>query len=104
MVSLKRTAKEVKERNLPTPDMSEGDKYPWGLQIRLDKDTLKKLGMDASKWPSQKTGEFKAKFFVSESTFHPSLKGDPDQRLELQITDMEIGEEDEKKKQVKELM
>lgn len=27
---------------------SEGDRYPWGLQIRLEKDDLEKLGVSAA--------------------------------------------------------
>lgn len=30
------------------PAMAEGDRYPWGLQIRLEKDDLEKLGVSAA--------------------------------------------------------
>lgn len=50
-VDLSYTKKELKDRNGPveataTPGKSSEPKYPWGLEIRLDETSLKKLGMD----------------------------------------------------------
>ncbi len=52
-VDMKRTKADIKKESRPTP-IGEGDKYPYGLEVRLNKDSLNKLGIDVSKY---KVGE-----------------------------------------------
>lgn len=49
-VDMKLTKDELNDRESPTPlstsKGTKGPKYPWGLTLRLDDSSLKKLGMD----------------------------------------------------------
>lgn len=45
MISTERTAPEMAEASSPTYNAS---KYPWGLSIRFDQETLDKLDLDSS--------------------------------------------------------
>lgn len=47
LVDMKRTKKELKEESKEWKQEGPRDSYPWGLELRLENDALKKLGMDS---------------------------------------------------------
>ena len=91
LVSMKRSPTKKKKDPMSTCspcDLSE--KYPYGLQIRLEDESLEKLGLD--KLPSAgKTMTLTAEVEVSGSSMRERL-GDkaPSMSLELQITKMSL--------------
>lgn len=89
MKSMKRTP-ESKEKaaNLAVPEALEGE-YPYGLRINLGRDEIKRLGIK----PLPKVGitvTLEAKCKVISVSQNERQGGSPDQRVELQITHMEI--------------
>lgn len=42
---MKLSDSEIKERNSPASIVSEGPRYPWGLGIQLEDETMGKLGI-----------------------------------------------------------
>ena len=90
LVNLK---KEDKKETSDCKPMCDESKYPYGLCLNLDTDTLKKLGI--SDLP-EVGGDFKivAKAVVKSTHQSESLEGNTYKSLELQITDMAVKYED----------
>lgn len=92
-VDMKRTKAEIKKNQgggaIASP-MSDHDKYPWGLEIDLQDESLKKLGIDVSKY---KPGE-KIQVIANASieSMRQSIKADggKSQSMTLQITKMQL--------------
>lgn len=100
MKDLKITKKEAKAKSesmvIGSPDQ---ERYPYGLRLDLNNDTLEKLGM--TKLPSVGTVlmfEAKAKVVGSRQS---ATEGSENRSIELQIThiDLEEGEADEEVKE-----
>lgn len=100
MKDLKITKKEAKAKSesmvIGSPDQ---ERYPYGLRLELNNDTLEKLGID--KLPSVGTVlmfEAKAKVVGSRQS---ATEGSENRSIELQIThiDLEEGETDEEVKE-----
>ena len=91
LISMKRSpTKKKKNENLLCSPCESSEKYPYGLQIRLENESLEKLGID--KLPSAgKTMTLTAEVEVSGSNMHERL-GDktPSMSLELQITKLSL--------------
>lgn len=84
MVNMKRTAAERKENNSPMK-MGEDD-YPYGLSIRLDHHSLKKLGMHEGKLP--KVGskiKIHAHAHVKSTSESSDGGGKPNRHMELEL-------------------
>lgn len=87
MVSMKR--KPSKSRGISEVAPAMSDEYPYGLEIRLDDECLKKLGMDAMPEIGA-TMTLTAKVKVTSMSQHSS-EGGSDRSMGLQITEMELG-------------
>lgn len=91
MIDMKLTPKPKKGESLLAADVAmDQPEYPYGLQIRLDNDTLKKLGI--AELPAIDT-EFKlvALVCVTSVSAHESQGSDePHRSVELQIEQMEL--------------
>ncbi len=100
MTDMKRTAKERKENNSP---MKTGeDDYPYGLSIRLDHHSLKKLGMHEGKLP--KVGskiKIHAHAHVKSTSESSRDGGKPDRHMELELRHMAVEGHGEGKNQEK---
>lgn len=90
MKSMEMTAEEAKEYCGPcTPSEGDGPKYPWGLCLELNDDTLKKLGIDGL--PEVGTVmKVTALALVTSVGMSQQQDGDKEQRASLQITDLEL--------------
>jgi hypothetical protein len=88
--SLAFTKAEQKERNSSKPCMEySGEKYPWGMRLDFNGDVMKKLGMPSL----PKTGKevmITAKAKVVSTSINDREGGKPEQRMELQITAIEV--------------
>jgi hypothetical protein len=85
MISVKRTAEEVKVDNEPA--LMSGDEYPWGLQVDLDDDTLEKLDQGLLDVGT----ELKLDAIVNVSAVHEhSNEGGRSRSMTLQITELAL--------------
>lgn len=96
MISMKINSKEayslVSSEEAKSPDLP---KYPYGLKICLDDESLKKLGFDSL----PKVGSemmILAKVEVCSARTYETMAGGSDNGVDLQITDMEIRSDEEK--------
>lgn len=87
MINLKKT--KADSAQLASPSYSEPD-YPYGLLIRLDEDTIKKLGIKELP-PVGTVMNIKAEVEVSSTEEYESIEGGARRSLGLQITDMTLG-------------
>lgn len=87
LINMKMDAEEVKEQTNPTAQ--DAPKYPWGLCITLNDDTLEKLGID--KLPEVNTEvRIVAKAEVTSVRTWQTQGGEDESTVELQITDMQV--------------
>jgi hypothetical protein len=90
LINMEMSKEEAKEYT--EPKASEGPKYPWGLCLTLNDDSLKKLGID--KMPSVETEvTIIAKAVVSGTRENQTQGGDSQASIDLQITDMTLSTE-----------
>lgn len=69
------------------------DQYPWGLRITLETDSLKKLGIDVSDFTVGEDVPLTAICEVTELSQRESVDGGSNDRMELQIKRMSIGQQ-----------
>ncbi len=87
LINMENTAEEAKQQ--VDPSMVKGPKYPWGLTISLDDDSLKKLGIDTL--PEVGTAVMVvAKATVASVSARQSEGGENYRCLDLQLTDMQV--------------
>ena len=88
LINMQQTAEEAKEYADPKP--ADAPKYPWGLCITLNDDSLEKLGVAAL--PAVDTEvTIIAKAMVSRTSEYQTQGGESERSLDLQITDMQLG-------------
>ena len=88
MVSLKRTADEVKQDMAPTKS-GAGPTYPYGTQISLRHEDLQKLGMGELPKVGQKF-HLHGHAVVTSVSHEERQSGPPSRRVELQIHKMAL--------------
>ena len=87
LINMQQTAEEAKEYT--EPKAIDAPKYPWGLCITLNDDSLDKLDID--KLPSVETEvTIVAKAQVSRISENQTQGGESNRSMDLQITDMRI--------------
>lgn len=88
LINMKQSAEEAKEYT--EPKAADAPKYPWGLCITLNDDSLEKLGID--NLPAVDTEvTVIAKATVSRTSEYQTQGGESERSLDLQITDMQVG-------------
>jgi len=70
-------------------DRNKGPKYPWGLRLDLEDETLKKLGIDVSELSSGSEVTLRGKAMISGISVNDS-DGKKRSSLSLQITHLEL--------------
>jgi hypothetical protein len=90
MANMQMTAEEAKE--YATGDIKPGDapKYPYGLCLYLNDQSLKKLGINELPKVGAKL-TMTATIVVTSVGSSQQQDGDSENRADLQITDMELG-------------
>ena len=87
LIDMQMSAEETREQMNPTP--ADAPKYPWGLCLTLNDDSLEKLGVTAL--PAVDTEVTIVAKAVVSSTREYETQGDGSERtVELQITDMQL--------------
>jgi hypothetical protein len=82
--------KRKKDAGAELVEEPEGDRYPYGLEVRLEDESLNKLGMDAL---SNKVGSkmsIEADGVVEHASAHQRRNGKLDQSLTIQLTDISV--------------
>ena len=92
MISLKLSKKEKETTNEVIP--VENQEYPWGLGIILENDTLDKLDVKISDYKVGEEVIIEAKCKITRISQSSREKGKADKCIDLQITDMFFGVED----------
>lgn len=87
MVDMTMSAEEAKE--YAQPEAGDAPKYPWGLKITLDDDSLAKLGITTLPAVGTKM-QFTAVCEVCSSSSYQDQGGEAETSLGLQITGMEL--------------
>ena len=96
LINMAMSAEEAREQyptTLATED-AEGPKYPYGLRLTLDDDCLEKLGMTAMPKVGDKLMLTAMVEVVGTST-NERQGGDEESCVDLQITDLALGDEKE---------
>jgi hypothetical protein len=94
MISMKRKPDGENSTAMPVEGSSK-EEYPYGLCIRLGKEELKKLGITQPPSVGSKM-TITAAVYVKSTSAYEYAGEDKDMSVELQITDMEIGEAQDK--------
>lgn len=93
-ISKEEMQKKMEEMQVAPMDGSEGPKYPWGLKVCLDTESIAKLGL--SQLPDVGTKmKLMATVEVCEVGAYQKQDGKEEKRLELQITEMGLGSGEE---------
>jgi hypothetical protein len=100
LVSMKITKadRKAQQEKYATASPVDGDAYPYGLTVRLDNESLEKLGLDVSDYPVGDTVMLIATCEVCETSARQSVVGGENQNLTLQITEMCLEDAPTKKK------
>lgn len=93
MIDMKRPKpKKSDMENMAMPAMSEGDRYPWGLRITLEKEDLAKLGLKASGFKIGQTVAIQAQAKVTSINSRESTGSDGTyQDVGIQIEKLDLG-------------
>lgn len=93
MTSLKLPRKTKKEmsKEMAVPSTEDMPEYPWGLQLRFDKDIISKLPYLEGVGAGQEC-TFMAKGYVKEVSVDASGKTKKRQSVEIQVTDIGFGD------------
>lgn len=79
-------------KEMAMPAMAEGDRYPWGLQIRLEKDELEKLGVSAADFKIGQTVTIQAQGKVTSISSRESTGSEKAmQDVAIQIEKVDLG-------------
>lgn len=85
MVNMQMSTEEAKEQ---APSLADAPKYPYGLTLCLNDDSLKKLGMGAPAVGAEMRVIARAK--VTSVSAREEQDGGMCRNVDLQITDMEV--------------
>lgn len=89
MVNMQQSAEEAREdAGLLDTSTSDLPRYPYGLQLYLDDESLKKLGMSLP--PIGSTMTLQAMVTVTSTSSNQTQGSEPETCLGLQITDMAL--------------
>lgn len=87
LINMQQSAEEVKEYTQPKPE--DAPKYPWGLCITLNDDSLERLGVTALPAVDAEV-TIVAKATVSRTSEYQTQGGESERSCDLQITDMQV--------------
>lgn len=88
LVSMKIDRKAQTEAKAALMDAPDPPAYPYGLEVRLDDDSLEKLGVDADDYSAGDELMIIAKVKVSSVSSRDNIIGGATQNMELQITEL----------------
>lgn len=88
LVNMARTKQEAKAEQDSWKEVENQPKYPYGLSLHLDDETIKKLGIAIPEGGATLRLDALAK--VTSVSSHEEVDGDKRCNLQLQITDMAI--------------
>ena len=90
MVNMIRKPKKTKRSTVAEVPYEEKERYPYGLQISLETEDLKKLGLDAKDFEVQEKIKFTCKAEITNLSEHKEQPDRTRQNMNIQITDLEF--------------
>ena len=90
LIDMKRSKSEMKKADAPEVAGSSKEKYPWGLSINLEKESLSKLGIDIKKVKIGSAMTLQAQVEVSSISENQNMEGRDNKSMSLQITNMAL--------------
>ena len=72
------------------PSVGKGPRYPYGLELNLEKDQLKKLGLSTKGRKVGEKGTIVAEYEISSISERQQQSGEDSQNMSLQITKLKI--------------
>ena len=90
MVSMKQTKAEIKKDNSPMEVGGNRDPFPWGLKVDLNNVSIKKLGVDVSKYVVGEEVTIIAKSKIERLSQAANSTGGENQSMTLQITNLQL--------------
>ena len=90
-----RLSKIKKKKHIPPCISEDSPRYPWGLEISLNTEALKKLGESTDDFTVKDTVYILAKAKVTQVRVNEQERG-KDENVGLQITDMKFQRMDKK--------
>lgn len=93
-------AEQAKYSTMPPDEHNAGPKYPWGLELRLEKGSLDKLGLSVVNFKGGQEVSFTATAKVTSINMSENEDGTKHECLCLTVTAMDLGSgsTDEQKK------
>lgn len=88
LVSVKISKAEATKHSEPSTLATEGPRYPWGLSINLDEDTLETLDLDIDDFKVGGTMTLIAKVEVTGVSSSETQSSGANENVSLQITDL----------------
>lgn len=89
LINVKLSKKESTKQNAPVAMSEDTPQYPYGLEIRLDKDTLKKLGISIDDFSIEDGVMIHAQGFV-KSLSKSSCENSDNEDMSIQLTDIAL--------------
>ena len=88
--SMKREKKSKEETKKSEIEYKEPD-YPWGLEVNLEDDSLKTLGLGAEDFKIGENKDIVAKVRVDNISSNKRRNGKNSDSVRMQITDLDLG-------------
>jgi hypothetical protein len=89
-MKLPKPKKDNDHKNVEAIEEPYYEKYPYGLEIRLDNKSLGKLGMSVGKHKVGQKMTIEADTVIESTNAHQRRDGELDQSMSLQITDLAV--------------
>jgi len=89
MIDMKLAKEKAKKMAAPEP-VGKGPRYPYGLELNLEKDQLKKLGLSTKGRKVGEKGTIVAEYEISSISERQQQSGEDSQSMSLQITKLKI--------------
>jgi len=92
MIDMKLAKEKAKkmETGCDAPSAGKGPRYPYGLELRLEKDQIKKLGISTKGRKVGEKGTIVAEYEISSISERQNQSGEDSQDMSLQITKLKI--------------
>ena len=89
LINMKMSKEEIKESE-PTIQKPKEPRYPWGLELSLNDESLDKLDMEAIDFKVGDVVGIRAKGNVTRLSSNQSENGESRESIDIQITDLDI--------------
>lgn len=90
LVNMKQKKKSKSNMKAEVPSTEEQDRYPYGLEIHLGNDEMKRLGLTAANYPAKTKCTIVAEGYVERVSSRQTIEGGMKEDMTIQITDLSV--------------